>query len=128
MPLVGRVIAALLRKAEIVLGGSGFVRSSGRADAVPPCVACRSVEPSGDAPLPAQVQGIVGTAAAARFDVHLSVAVAELALDDRSASSGIHRDPSDEIGNCALKQIAALAAYVSGGQRGAVGERLLDRG
>src|SRR5439155_17962816 len=78
MPLVGGIVAAFLGEAEIVLGCGGLVRSGGCADAVPPCIACRSVEASGEPPVPAQAQGIVGAAAAARFDIHLGVAVAEL--------------------------------------------------
>src|SRR5215813_13712244 len=116
MPLVGGVVAALLGEAVIVLGRSGLVRSGGCADAVPPCIARRSVEAPGEPPVPAQVQTVVRAAAAARFHIHLGVAVAELALDDRGAGSGIHRDSGDEIGDRALKQVSALAAYVSGGQ------------
>src|SRR5262249_61656050 len=82
MPFVGGVVAALLSEAEIVLGSSGLVRSGGRTDAMPPCVARRSVEAPGEPPVPAQVQGVVSAAATARFDIHLGVAVAELALDD----------------------------------------------
>src|SRR5262245_501950 len=128
MPLVGGVVAALLGEAEIVLGSSGLVRSGGCADAVPPCIARRSVEASEEPPVPVQVQAVVDAAAAAGFDIHLGVAVAELALDDRGAGTGIHRDPGDEIGDCALNQVSALAGHLSCGQSGAVGKRLLDRG
>src|SRR5262249_22978766 len=128
MPQVGGIVASLLGETEVVLGRGGLVRSGRCADAVPPCIACRSVEASGEPPVPVQVQGVVDAAAAARFDIHLGVAVAELPLDDRSTGSRIHRDPGDEIGDCALKQVSALAAYVSCGQSGAVGKRLLDRG
>src|SRR5262249_49607938 len=128
MPLVGGVVAALLGEAEIVLGSSGLVRSGGCTDAVPPCIARRSIEASNEPPVPVQVQGVVAAAAAARFDIHLGVAVAELALDDGGAGSGIHRNSSDAIGDRALKQVSALTAYVSCCQRGTVGKRLLDRG
>src|SRR5215471_13574590 len=128
MPLVGGVVAALLGEAVIVLRSSGLVRSGGRTDAMPPCVVRRSVEASGEPPVPAHAQRVKTAAAAARFDIHLGVAVAELALDDRRAVSGIHRDSGDEIGDRALKQVSALAAYISCGQSGAVGKRLLDGG
>src|SRR5262249_6484623 len=128
MPFVGGIVAALLCEAVIVLGCGGLVRSGGCADAVPPCIARRSVKASGEPPVPVQAQGVVRAAAAARFDIHLGVAVAELTLDDRSAGTRIHRAPGDEIGDRALKQVSALAADVSCGQSGAVGKRLLDRG
>src|SRR5262245_51294910 len=107
MPLVGGVVAALLGEAEIVLGSSGLVRSGGCTDAVPPSIVRRSVEAAGEPTVPAHAQSVITAAAAARFDIHLSVAVAELALDDRGAVSRIHRDPRDEIGDRALKKISA---------------------
>src|SRR5262245_20116810 len=115
MPQVGGIVAALLGEAEIVLGRGCLVRSGGCADAVPARIARRSVEASGEPPVPVQVQAVVDAAAAARFDIHLGVAVAELTLDDRGAGTRIHRGPGDEIGDRALKQISALAAYVSCG-------------
>src|SRR5262249_54558980 len=104
MPLVGGVVAALLREAEIVLSRGGFVRPGGCTDAVSPCIACRSVDASGEPAVPTQVHGAVDAAASARFDIHLGVTIAELALDDRGAGTWIHRDPGDEIGDRALKQ------------------------
>src|SRR6516162_5219066 len=111
MPLVGGVVAALLGEAVIVLCRSSLVRSGGCTDAVRPCIVRRSVEAAGEPPVPADVQCVKTAAAAARFDIHLGVAVAELALDDRGAVHRIHaRNSSDEIRDRALKQISALAA------------------
>ena len=54
---------------------------------MPPCIARRSVEASCEPPVPGQVEGVVSAAAAARFDIHLGVPVAELSLDDRVAEA-----------------------------------------
>src|SRR5215813_14666486 len=112
MPLVGGIVAALLGEAEIIFGGGGFVRSGGRADAVPPCIACRSAEASREPPVPVQVQRVVGAAASARFDIHLRVAVAELTLDVRGTGCRIHRDHGNELGDRMLKRIPTRIANV----------------